>query len=171
MRFDPTHRVELRIAGTIDRPWAEALRQRAQADPRIQFVGRSSHARSFLADLDVFVLPSRSEGMSNALLEAMSSELPCIATDVGSNRSLLNPADEPPAGVICDATPESLFHAMSELASSADLCRSYGARGAGLVERKYTIPGMVQHYERLYRSVIGRSSAHSEVAQTSCATE
>ena len=97
-------RVELRIAGAIDRPWAEALRQRAQADPRIQFVGRSSHPRGFLADLDVFVLPSRSEGMSNALLEAMSSELPCIATDVGSNRSLLNPAAEPPAGLICEPT-------------------------------------------------------------------
>ena len=171
MRFDPQPRVELRIAGAIDRPWAEALRQRAQADPRIQFVGRSSHARGFLADLDVFVLPSRSEGMSNALLEAMSSELPCIATDVGSNRSLLNPAAEPPAGLICEPTPESLFHAMSELASSADLCRSYGTRGAALVERKYTIPGMVQQYERLYRSVVGRSLTHSEVAHTPCATE
>lgn len=171
MRFDPQPRVELRIAGAIDRPWAEALRQRAQADPRIQFVGRSSHPRGFLADLDVFVLPSRSEGMSNALLEAMSSELPCIATDVGSNRSLLNPAAEPPAGLICEPTSESLFHAMSEMASSADLRRSYSARGADLVERKYTIPGMVQQYERLYRSVVGRSLTHSEVAQTPCATE
>ena len=144
MRFGPKHRVELLIAGVADRPWAEALRHRAQADTRIRFVGRSSLPISFLADLDVFVLPSRSEGMSNALLEAMASGLPCIATDVGSNRSLLNFAAQRAAGLICDATPESLFRAMSEMASSADARRRYGAEGAALVSRRYTIPGMVQ---------------------------
>ena len=126
---------------------------------------------SFLADLDVFVLPSRSEGMSNALLEAMASGLPCIATDVGSNRSLLNPAAQRAAGLICDATPESLFRAMSEMASSADARRRYGAEGAALVSRRYTIPGMVQQYERLYRSVVGRPSMRSEVVQAPCVTE
>ncbi len=92
MQFDPTARVELLIAGLIDRPWAEALRERASRDTRIRFVGRSSEARRFLSSLDVFVLPSRSEGMSNALLEAMASGLPCIATDVGSNRSVFAPS-------------------------------------------------------------------------------
>jgi glycosyltransferase involved in cell wall biosynthesis len=171
MRFDPKHRVELLIAGLIDRPWAEALRQRAQADTRIRFKGRSSLPISFLADLDVFVLPSRSEGMSNALLEAMASGLPCIATDVGSNRSLLNPPAEPAAGLICDANPESLFSAMSEMASSADARRRYGIQGAARVSRRYTIPSMVQQYECLYRSVVGRASMHLEVAQAPCVTE
>jgi glycosyltransferase involved in cell wall biosynthesis len=171
MRFDRKHPVELLIAGVIDRPWAEALRHRALADTRIRFVGRSSHARSFLADLDVFVLPSRSEGMSNALLEAMASDLPCIATDVGSNRSLLNPPAEPAAGLICDANPESLFRAMNEMASSADARPRYGAHGAGLVSRRYTIPSMVHQYECLYRSVVARPSVRPEVAQAPCATE
>lgn len=171
MRFDPTHGVKLLIAGLIDRPWAEALRHRTHADPRIQFVGRSSDASSFLADLDVFVLPSRSEGMSNALLEAMASDLPCIATDVGSNRSLLHPPAEPPAGLICDANPESLFRAMYEMASSADARRRFGAQGAALVSRRFTIPSMVHQYDCLYRSVIGRPSMRPEVAQTPCVTE
>ena len=171
MRFGPKPRVELLIAGPADRPWAEALRHRAQADTRIRFVGRSSLPISFLAELDVFVLPSRSEGMSNALLEAMASGLPCIATDVGSNRSLLNPSAQRAAGLICDATPESLFRAMSEMASSADARRRYGAEGAALVSRRYTIPGMVQQYERLYRSVVGRPSMRSEVAPAPCVTE
>ena len=91
MRFPPERPVELVIAGLIDRPWAEALRDRARSDTRIRFVGRTSAPRDFLSELDVFVLPSRSEGMSNALLEAMAAGLPCIATDVGSNRSVLVP--------------------------------------------------------------------------------
>ena len=120
MRFKQTARVELLIAGLIDRPWAEALRDRARTDTRIRFLGRASQPGSFLSRVDVFVLPSRSEGMSNALLEAMASGLPCIATDVGSNRSLLNQPAEPAAGLICEGNPESLFRAMEEMASSAE---------------------------------------------------
>jgi glycosyltransferase involved in cell wall biosynthesis len=156
MRFSPERPVELVIAGLIDRPWAEALRDRARPDPRIRFVGRTSAPRDFLSELDVFVLPSRSEGMSNALLEAMAAGLPCIATDVGSNRSVLCPDAAPAAGVITQATAGSLFQAMETLASSAEARASYGAHGAALVRTRHSISGMVDQYERLYRRVIGR---------------
>ena len=156
MQFDRAAPVELVIAGLIDRPWAEALRERAQSDPRIRFIGRSSQARSFLSSLDVFVLPSRSEGMSNALLEAMAAGLPCIATDVGSNRSLLCPPGEPAAGEICAPAADALFRALSGMASSEEARLGYGARARALVARRYTIPTMVLDYERLYRSVAGR---------------
>ena len=156
MRFKQTARVELLIAGLIDRPWAEALRDRARTDTRIRFLGRASQPGSFLSRVDVFVLPSRSEGMSNALLEAMASGLPCIATDVGSNRSLLNQPAEPAAGLICEGNPESLFRAMDEMASSAEARLEYGAHAARLVTRHYTIPAMVRQYDSLYRSVVGR---------------
>jgi glycosyltransferase involved in cell wall biosynthesis len=154
MRFPRACRIELVIAGLIDRPWAEALRDRARADARIRFVGRTAAPRAFLSELDVFVLPSRSEGMSNALLEAMSAGLPCIATDVGSNRSLLAPAGEPPAGLLTEITADSLFEAMRTLESSPEARVRYGAQGASLVQAHYTIPGMVKQYERLYRSVV-----------------
>ena len=171
LRFDAGHRVELDIAGLIDRPWAEALRHRASADARIRFVGRLSDSKNFLATLDVFVLPSRSEGMSNALLEAMASGLPCIATDVGSNRSLLKPPGEPAAGLICDPDAESLYRAMYEIASSEDARRQYGAQGAALVSRRYTIPSMVHQYECLYRSLVGQASMRPEAARAPCVTE
>ena len=171
MQFDPAVHVELLIAGLVDRPWAEALRERARRDARIRFVGRSSLASGFLSSLDVFVLPSRSEGMSNALLEAMASGLPCIATDVGSNRSLLCPPAEPAAGQICEPNAKSLFRAMFEMASSAEARLDYGAHGRALVARSYTIPKMVLEYERLYRSVVGRPAIHPEIGQAPCATE
>ena len=171
MQFDPTAHVELLIAGLVDRPWAEALRERARRDARIRFVGRSSQVSNFLSSLDVFVLPSRSEGMSNALLEAMASGLPCIATDVGSNRSVLCPPAEPAAGQICEPNAASLFRAMSDMASSAEARLNYGAHGRALVGRSYTIPNMVLEYERLYRSVVGRPAIHPEIGQAPFATE
>jgi len=171
MRFDPAAHVELVIAGLIDRPWAESLRERARRDERIRFIGRSSQASRFLSSLDVFVLPSRSEGMSNALLEAMASGLPCIATDVGSNRSLLCPPAEPASGRICEPDAESLFRTMLEMASSAQARLAYGAHARALVGRNYTIPNMVLEYERLYRSIVGRRAVHAEIAQAPCATE
>jgi glycosyltransferase involved in cell wall biosynthesis len=170
MRFDANERVELVIAGLIDRPWAEALRARTKADTRIRFVGRSSNPGPFLSDLDVFVLPSRSEGMSNALLEAMATGLPCIATDVGSNRSLLNPPGEPATGLVCDANAESLFRAMCVMASDAEARRRYGGHGAALVERTYSISRMVHQYESLYRSMVGRPLVHAGAAQAPCDT-
>ena len=171
MRFDPERRVELVIAGLIDRPWAEALRERARADARIRFIGRSSAPRDFLAGLDVFVLPSRSEGMSNALLEAMASGLPCIATDVGSNRSVLCPAPGSPGGVIAEAAVDSLFRAMCAMAESpADRSR-YGAHGADTVRSRHSVRDMVTGYERLYRSVVGGRPSAPALAQEPYVTE
>jgi glycosyltransferase involved in cell wall biosynthesis len=155
MRFEPERRVELVIAGRIDKPWAEALRERARTDPRIRFVGSSSAPREFLAGLDVFVLPSRSEGMSNALLEAMASGLPCIATDVASNRSVLCPASGSPGGIIAEATVDSLFRAMGAMADNPEDRARYGAQGIHTVRSRHSVGDMVTRYELLYRSVVG----------------
>lgn len=51
----------------------------------ITFAGEHADPRSFLSAADVFLLPSRQEGFSNAILEAMATALPVIATDVGGN--------------------------------------------------------------------------------------
>ena len=155
MRFPPAARVELIIAGLIDRPWAEDLRDRARHERRIRFVGRSSDPDAFLSGLDVFVLPSRSEGMSNALLEAMALGLPCIATDVGSNRSLLTPAGEAAAGLICTSEPVSLFGALHTMAASPGARARFGVAGAARVHREYTMESMLARYGQLYRSVLG----------------
>ena len=160
MRFDSTRRVELLIAGTIDRPWADALCQRVRSDIRIRFLGRMSPANDFLADLDVFVLPSRSEGMYNALLEAMALGLPCIATDVGSNRSLLQPECNGPAGIVCAPTSNALFSAMTALAADADARAEFGGRARQHVRDHYAIDAMVNRYDRLYLTIARAGRAH-----------
>ncbi len=55
----------------------------------IDFAGKRDDIPSLLSETDIFVLPSYSEGLSNALMEAMSSSCACIASDVGGNAFLL----------------------------------------------------------------------------------
>ncbi len=55
----------------------------------ISFAGKRDDIPSLLSETDIFVLPSYSEGLSNALMEAMSSGCACIASDVGGNAFLL----------------------------------------------------------------------------------
>jgi len=150
LAFAPGLAVELVVAGLIDRPWATDLQTRAASDARITFLGRASEPDAFLAGLDVFVLPSRSEGMSNALLEAMAIGLPCIATDVGSNRSVLQPPGSAAGGIVCAPSSDALRAAMSELAGDAGAQRRYGSRAREIIREHYTIDAMVDRYEQLY---------------------
>jgi glycosyltransferase involved in cell wall biosynthesis len=55
----------------------------------VEFTGLRSDIPAVLSETDIFVLPSYSEGLSNALMEAMSAGCACIASDVGGNAYLL----------------------------------------------------------------------------------
>lgn len=61
----------------------------AQYQDRVTFTGLQSDIPAILSKTDIFVLPSHSEGLSNALMEAMASGCACIASDVGGNRYLI----------------------------------------------------------------------------------
>ena len=161
MKFAPDAAVRLSIAGLIDRPWAYDLRARGWANPRIEFIGRVSEPNAFLAGLDVFVLPSRSEGMSNALLEAMALGLACIATDVGSNRTVLQPAHRAPGGIICEPTADALFVSLERMARDTEARRQYRLAAHEIVKRDYATEAMVDRYHHLYRTVVRANGRES----------
>src|SRR6185312_14067319 len=81
-------------------PERERLEAEARArglGGRVHFTGAVADPSELLRAADVFVLPSVAEGMSNSLLEAMSTALPCVASDIGGNQDLLGPGG---AGVL-----------------------------------------------------------------------
>lgn len=91
-----------------DGPVRSALEAQARAlgvAADVHLTGNLADVRPALAASDVFVLPSREEGMSNALMEAMAAARPCVATAVGGNPEVLAggrlgrlvPADDAPA--------------------------------------------------------------------------
>ena len=78
--------VHLLLAGEgEERQRLEALASELGLESHLTFLGRCDSVQSYLNVADIFVLPSLSEGISNSLLEAMASGLPCIATNVGGS--------------------------------------------------------------------------------------
>jgi glycosyltransferase involved in cell wall biosynthesis len=152
-RLATTHPdVELAIVGGGD--LFEATRRLAQicaARERISLPG-FDRPEKWLAWADCFVLPSRREGLSNALLEAMAAGLPCIANDIPPNREVL---DDGKAGVLvpvenCDA----LEAAMRDMVEDDGKARRFALKAKERAERCYSIKAVADRYAHLYESLL-----------------
>src|SRR2546423_4906186 len=73
------------VGGGSDETLLRRIAHAQRVEAHVNFAGPQADPRPYLLDADVFVLPSRQEGFSNALLEAMACGLPVVATDVGGN--------------------------------------------------------------------------------------
>jgi sugar transferase (PEP-CTERM/EpsH1 system associated) len=103
-----------------------------------------------LRGLDCFVLPSRGEGTSNTILEAMATSVPVIATNVGGNAELVE------AGVTGELIPagdaESLAKKIIEYAANPESARDSGRAGRTRVEKLFSLDVMAHRYAELYES-------------------
>ncbi|HEX6036625.1 glycosyltransferase [Longimicrobium sp.] len=117
---------DARVAVIGDGPELAALRARADAlgiADRVHWLGRRDDAAALLAGLDLFVLPSRNEGMANVMLEAMAAGTPVIASDIsGVRTAVAADGDAPPAGWI--VPPEDASALAGALREAASLLRA-----------------------------------------------
>ena len=107
--------VRVRFAG--DGPAASVLRARTRAlglTDRVEFLGHQDNVAALLADADIFVRPSLTDGMSLAVLEALASGLPVVATDVSGTRELIG--DGAAGIVVPPASTADLAQALQLLA-------------------------------------------------------
>lgn len=133
-------------------PLERELREAARGDPRIHFTGPlpRSEALKLVKGSDVFVLPSRHEGLSTALLEAMAMGVPVVATRVGGNTELVEHAV---TGLLTDPEPIQLAQAISLLLEDRALARRLAEAGRKLVIEKYSWPVVYRQYLAIYKSV------------------
>jgi glycosyltransferase involved in cell wall biosynthesis len=143
-----------------DGPLRDALARQVDGlglGPAVRFTGRLGDVRTALAAMDVFVLPSHAEGMSNALLEAMAAGRPVVATAVGGNNEVLAGDG---VGVL---VPPRDTHAMADavLALLADRPRAALLAEAGRhrVGERYGSRAMVARLERLYEDRLAARAA------------
>ncbi|MFN8548679.1 MAG: glycosyltransferase [Candidatus Eisenbacteria bacterium] len=148
----------LRIAGpifedeTLTRElWGKQLYDAHKDNPRVDFVGEIHDIPDFHGAIDLFILPSRSEGMSNALIEAMASGLPIIATNVGGNPETLGHGE---AGLLVEPNAGAIAAAITRLMEHPEEARALGLRARERAVREYRLETMVRRYEQLYQRLL-----------------
>ena len=134
-----------------DGPAAEDLRRRAEAlgvAGLVRFTGTLDDVRPALAAMDVFALPSREEGMSNALMEAMAAGRPIVATDVGGNGEVL---DRGRLGVLVPPDDAAaLADAVGGLLDDAPRAAALAAVARDFVAARWDARAMVAELETFY---------------------
>jgi glycosyltransferase involved in cell wall biosynthesis len=118
----------------------------------VRFLGDRDDVAPFLDGADVFVLPSRAEGISNALLEAMAVGLPVVVSDVPGNTDVVE--HEANGLVVQVDDPASLAAAVLRLLDEPDLRERLGREARRTVETTYSIGQVGARYVRLYRELV-----------------
>jgi glycosyltransferase involved in cell wall biosynthesis len=147
-------RARLALAG--DGPGRRALEARCAAldlGDSVRFLGVRPDPEVLLRGAQVFVLPSRSEGMSNALLEAMATGLACVATRIGGNCDLVQDGMTGLLTTVDDTA--GLADALEALLDDAALRERLGAGARERVLQSFTMDGVVRRYAHLYAEMIG----------------
>lgn len=150
----------LLLVGSLDAPderaIAEALRQSARErglEPRVHFAGARRDVPAILAASDVFVLPSRSEGLSSALVEAMTAGLPCIAARVGGAPEAV---DNGASGLLFEREDrDQLAELLVETVSDPVLRHQLGLQAARSAQR-YNLEASIGRLIALYERFLAR---------------
>jgi glycosyltransferase involved in cell wall biosynthesis len=146
------------------RPELESLARRLGLEDHVRFCGQRRDVPAALLGLDLFVLPSLFEGLPLALLEAMASGTPVVATRVagsseviedGVNGRLVPPADAP-----------ALAEAIVGLLDDKEFAQRLARRGQDTVRQRYSIGPVAEEYERIYGELLQAKGCWSGAAST-----
>ncbi|RMG30837.1 MAG: TIGR03088 family PEP-CTERM/XrtA system glycosyltransferase [Gammaproteobacteria bacterium] len=143
------------------RPELEArARERGIAD-RVWFTGRRDDVPALMRRFDLFVLPSRAEGISNTLMEAMASGVPVVATDVGGNAELVVPGT---GRLVPPGDAGTLASVMQAYLEDTERCRREAAAARRRAEQAFGLPAMVERYRQVYETQHARRGRRDPVA-------
>jgi sugar transferase (PEP-CTERM/EpsH1 system associated) len=147
----PRLRLMIVGGGPQERELREMARDLGVAD-RVWMPGVRSDVAPLLRAMDVFVLPSLNEGISNTILEAMASGRPVVASHVGGNPELVQAGS---TGELFDPRrPYELAAQLVPYVHDAELRRRQGVAGRARAVELFSLAAMIGRYEHLYREVL-----------------
>ncbi len=120
-------------------------------EENVRFAGLRKDVPNLLAAADIGVLCSHQEGFSNALIEAMASGLPTVATQVGGNSDAVVHGET--GYIVPPHAPAELGAAVADLMNNPDKARSMGQSGRQRAHELYSLERCVAAYDDLYRSL------------------
>lgn len=145
------HNIHLDIVGKGD---LEAYRKYC-ADQQIEgvtFHGRQSNVNAFFQSACLFVLPSRREGLANALLEAMLHGLPCVATDISGSQDAISNGEN---GILVPPGDAGrLAEAITFLLDNPELANAMGMKARSAVVANYNLPLVGRKYRELFDKLL-----------------
>lgn len=127
------------------------------------FVGGITNLGEHLSMADIFVLPSRSEGFSNAIVEAMAAALPVVATSVGGNAEAV---EDGVTGLLVPLEdPVALSEAITRLLSDPSQARAMGLAGKARAAENLTTEAMMNRITAAYRALLTPSANEGDVGK------
>ena len=142
----------LLVGGGPELADAKRLASDSGVGEQVVFLGMRRDIPRCLHLMDVYVQPSKFEGMPNAVIEAMAAGLPVVATNVGGvceavahgvNGFLVTPDDD-----------ADLVNRLTEIVRNPGMRKAMGAAGKKRVQERFSMERMISDYERLYRSIL-----------------
>lgn len=138
------------------RPQLEAEAAQLGVSEKVWMAGERDDIPEVMRAMDVFVLPSQAEGISNTILEAMASGLPVVATRVGGNDELVVP--DMTGKLVPPFNAMALGEAIAFYASSPERRRKHGLAGRERVEAGFSLQGMIDKYSYVYTKLAGHAA-------------
>jgi len=158
----PLPEIEFLLAG--DGPLRPEVEQEAQTlglGAHVLFLGDRRDIPSVLASMDVAVLTSDSEGLSNVILEAMAASVPVVAYDVGGNAELVNEQ----RGALVAAGDETGFaDAVERILVESSLRQQLGLNARKFAEETFSLERVRNRYEELYAALLRKKGRGATVA-------
>lgn len=155
----PEWRSRLRLVVVGDGPLRSALElciREEGVEELVWLTGDRDDVPDLLRLMDLFVLPSLGEGISNTLLEAMASGLPLIATRVGGNPELV---DEGINGLLVPvADPAALAQAIGAYLADEEMMRRHGTAGREKIGKRFRWDRCVESYLGVYDDLLERTA-------------
>lgn len=118
------------------------------------FAGEITNLPEYLSHASIFVLPSRSEGFSNAIVEAMAASLPVIATDVGGNGEAVQ--DHVTGLMVPSEDVGKLAEAIASLLANPAKAKAMGEAGQRRAAEKFTTNAMMEQTTEVYAKLLSK---------------
>jgi glycosyltransferase involved in cell wall biosynthesis len=142
------------VGDGVDRQRLENKAKELGIAGSVHFTGAVDDPAEFLRAADLFVLPSVAEGMSNSLLEAMASGLPCVASEIGGNTDLLGQGRT--GWLVASDDRPGWTGAILRVLQNPALGRFVGGEARRRIEVEFAMPVVVDRYVEIYRRMIAR---------------